>query len=298
MIDEKTKYFPKRSDKSPHLASSSQGKNKQKQVKKGQLRGHRIRIYMSIMMILILIIGNTLLVSARNFKGSDKWLVDFDGTKMNSNFTSSSINDETANIQPGDSIELKVQIKNSGKEKTDWYMTNEIIKTLEDAKITASGGVYEYRLSYIGNSNTETILYDSTTVGGEDTSQNQIGLHQATDSLEDYFYLDRLSTGQNGWVRLWLKVEGETQGNGYQQTLASLQMNYAVEKVPEGTTRTVVRRVTGDRVIQTAVRSPVKTSDDSDILFFSVILLISGLFLLIIGCYSLMKRKDNTKKGA
>ena len=49
-------------------------------------------------------------------------------------------------------------------------------------------------------------------------------------SLEEFFYLDRLVPGGDGIVTLKVELDGETQGNTYQNTLASLQMNFAVEK--------------------------------------------------------------------
>lgn len=49
---------------------------------------------------------------AKDYQGADGWQVNFTGGKMESNFKSSDVTDELANIQPGDSIELKVQFKN------------------------------------------------------------------------------------------------------------------------------------------------------------------------------------------
>ena len=133
--------------------------------------------------------------------------------------------DEMANIQPGDSIELKVKVTNSDSDSTDWYMTNEVIQTLEDAQESAAGGGYSYRLTYVGSDNTENVLYDSTTVGGEGTSKAGEGLKQVDNSTQEYFYLGRLASGESGMVHLTVGVEGETQGNGYQLTLAKLRMN-------------------------------------------------------------------------
>ena len=98
---------------------------------------------------------------AKDYPGADGWQVNFTGGKMESNFKSSDVTDELANIQPGDSIELKVQLKNSDSTDTDWYMTNEVIQTLEDAQSSAEGGAYEYKLTYVGSDNAEKVLYDS-----------------------------------------------------------------------------------------------------------------------------------------
>lgn len=229
--------------------------------------------------------GASMTAYAKDYQGKDGWEVEFDGKKLNSNFKTTDVSDETANVQPGDSIELKVQLKNSDSGKTDWYMTNEVVQSLEDAKNDASGGAYEYRLTFVNGQNEEKVLYDSAAVGGSNENQNEEGLHQATESLKDYFYLDRIDTGKTGTVHLWIKVEGETQGNGYQQTLAKLQMNFAVEKVAgDGTVRknTVVRTV--------------KTGDTSKVLLLCTIALISGIVLLIFGIISMKRNRDRGRK--
>ena len=195
---------------------------------------------------------------AKDSQGADRWQVNFTGGKMDSNFKSSDVTDELANIQPGDSIELKVQLKNSDSTDTDWYMTNEVIQTLEDAQSSAEGGAYEYKLTYV---------------------------KQIDSSTQEYFYLGRLASNNTGTVHLTVGVEGETQGNGYQLTLAKLRMNFAVEKVSAGKT------ITKNKIVKTT--NTVKTGDTARILLFCVLALISGLILLAYGIYTLNK---NTKR--
>ena len=103
-------------------------------------------------------------------------------------------------------------------------MTNEIIKTLEDGS-KATNGAYEYRLAYVDSQNNETLIYDSSTVGG-DRSQ---GLKEIK-GLDDYFYLGRLAKNDVGYVTLTLSVDGETQGNSYQATMAQLEMKFRCRK--------------------------------------------------------------------
>lgn len=155
---------------------------------------------------------------AKDYQGADGWQVHFTGDKMESNFENKTVSDELAAIQPGDSIELKVQLKNSDKGETDWYMTNEIIQTLEEAQESAEGGAYEYKLTYVGSDNTEKVLYNSDTVGGEGSSKTGEGLKELGNSTEKYFYLGRLASNGTGTVHLTIGIEGETQGNGYQNT--------------------------------------------------------------------------------
>ena len=222
---------------------------------------------------------------AKDYQGADGWQVHFTGDKMESNFENKTVSDELATIQPGDSIELKVQLKNSDKGETDWYMTNEIIQTLEEAQESAEGGAYEYKLTYVGSDNTEKVLYNSDTVGGEGSSKTGEGLKELGNSTEKYFYLGRLASNRTGTVHLTIGIEGETQGNGYQLTLAKLRMNFAVEKVSAGKT------ITKNKIVKTT--KTVKTGDTARVLLFCVLALISGLILLAYGIYTYNK---NTKK--
>ena len=72
----------------------------------------------------------------------------------------------------------------------------------------------------------ETVLYDSDTVGGEDKKSGEEGLHQATNSMEDYFYLDRLDKNETGTVELEVGLEGETQGNAYQKYTCKITVKF------------------------------------------------------------------------
>ena len=164
-------------------------------------------------------------------------------------------------------------------------MTNEVLQSSEDAKSVANGGAYEYRLAYTNQAGEETELYNSETVGGEGSD----GLHEASDSLEDYFYLYRLENGQSGMITLRVKVDGEAQGNDYQLTLAKLKMTFAVEKVTE----TTIRKTPGNKNV---ITNTVKTGDTSKILLFCALALISGIILLILGVNS-MKDRRRRKKG-
>ena len=84
-------------------------------------------------MALVMLAGGSLTAHAEELKGQDGWRAEFNGKKIVSNFDSGTLADEAGNVQPGDSITLKVEIKNSDTGSTDWYMTNEAIQSLEDA---------------------------------------------------------------------------------------------------------------------------------------------------------------------
>ena len=224
-------------------------------------------------MMVMMVIGTTMTANAEDFKSSANWLASFTGDKIESNFSTAALADEILQILPGDTITLEVGIQNSSEEETDWYMTNQVLETLEESKDSAEGGAYTYILTYIGSDGTETVLYSSETVGGEGTVADDLeGLHQATDSLEDYFFLERLDQAEKGTVRLFVELDGETQGNDYQDTLARLQMNFAVEKVA------------GPVVVQ--------TGDAANMMMYSAIAFGSGLVLLILAIMNGKRREE------
>ena len=166
--------------------------------------------------VIFLMVAAPLIVNAEDFQGSDGWLVEFLGKELASNFQSNQIQEEIFNIQPGDSVYFEVEVTNSADFTTDWYMANEVLRTLEESNDCAEGGAYTYILTYVDPEGTENVLYNSEVVGGEeDTTLEGEGLHQATNNLEEYFFLDRLEAGEGGFVSLYVKLDGETQGNDY-----------------------------------------------------------------------------------
>ena len=120
--------------------------------------------------------------------------------------------------------------------------------------------------------------------------------------MEDYFYLDRLDKNETGTVELEVGLEGETQGNAYQNTLAKLQLNFAVEKVSKktkvekGENKVVKKTMTGksSTIRKKAVTSP-KTGDTMHALLFSAIALVSGIVVLIIAVLAVKRRREDEK---
>lgn len=253
-------------------------------------------------------------VMADELTGDNNWLVEFNSDKqMVSNFASSNFDDVLDYMQPGDSALFTVEIKNSYGSETDWYMTNKVLKSLEDASNTAAGGAYSYMLTYIGPKGNKITLYNSDEVGGESYLKDLEGLHEATSALTDFFYLDTLSKGEVGMVSLYVKLDGETQGNDYQDTLAQIQMNFAVEIVPKGGDYERVERreeryiekriiiteedeyVINDEDVATTDSIPVltvKTGDDTIIIPLIVIAGILGVLLLAVGIAGIRLRKQ------
>lgn len=176
--------------------------------------------------------ASTIAVHAEDYTKDEGFAVTFTGEGIESNFTSSQIAAEISELQPGDSVTINVGVKNSDSRSADFYLNSQVLSSLEDSQASASGGAYGYSLIYTGPSGEELSLYDSDTIGGDSTSQGE-GLHKVQNGSGEYIYLDGLGAGQNGKVAIRVALDGETQGNGYQNTFASLQLNFAVERAAE-----------------------------------------------------------------
>ena len=168
-------------------------------------------------------------------------------------------------------------------------MKNFVDRTLEEAGFNlTNGGAYSYRLTYqrydknhyallgshydVSNdsqhkSGAEQVLYDSDDVGGENSINARTqGLREATTNLEDYFLLDTLNSHESGLVTLTVRFEGETQGNVYQNTVADIKMQFAVELANNTTT--------------TTTRTAVKTGDETNLIPYYIGMVVAGLIFL------------------
>lgn len=175
-------------------------------------------------------------------------------------------------MQPGDDVTFAINLRNDYSKSTNWYMTSKIVDSLEEG--SAANGAYTYYLRYVNNTNSANNrdIFRSETVGG----LNSEGLMEVNAALkedymasngEKYFYLDNLSRGQGGQVLLTVALDGETQGNDYQNRLADLKMNFAVQVVePSGTTSTN--------------RNAPKTGDENNLLPYYIVMILSGLLFL------------------
>ena len=63
----------------------------------------------------------------------------FDGSNITSDFSSEEVAKAFTNLQPGDDITVTVMYQNDYSESTDWYMANEVIKTLEKVDSAKNG---------------------------------------------------------------------------------------------------------------------------------------------------------------
>ena len=215
---------------------------------------------------------------ADSYQGREGMSVTFtsDG-KMKSNLDAAGFYDDVAGLQPGDDITFTIDLSNQNRESVDWYMINKVIRSLEDGS-AAAGGAYTYDLRYKGPAG-EKVLYSSDAVGGELAKESKAatGLHQASNAMEDYFYLDRMSTGQKGVLTLKVALDGETQGNAYVRTLADLQMRFAVE-------------LKSDNKV-------VRTGDETNLTPWYIGMGVSGALLLLLAIDSLRPRKKRRRKA-
>lgn len=228
-------------------------------------------------------------VSAETLYGSSEWKISFtDEDKLESNFKTADLDEVVYGMQPGDRVILTMSLENKNDTAADWYMTNEVLYSLEDRSSDSStgGGAYTYILTYTDKDGTEKTLFSSDTVGGDNINPDGEGLKGATSALKDYFYLDTMSTGQSGTVRLEVALDGETQGNSYQDTLADLQMNFAVS--PGGNASG-----TSEPNVPTEI---IKTGDETDISPFVLTACITGSLLLIIAFIGKREDKQSGRK--
>lgn len=186
---------------------------------------------LSVILGAALTLGLATAANAEHYTGGDNWSVKFTAdAEMDSTFHSSDLSEGMAGLQPGDDIVFTVTLKNEYPSATNWWMTNEILHSLEESvEAAAAGGAYTYELTYTSAAGHDIVLFSSDTVGGDEASPNGEGLYEINGALNDFFFLDTLEEGQTGRVTLLVALDGETQGNDYQDTRADLQLNFAVE---------------------------------------------------------------------
>lgn len=206
----------------------------------------------------------------------------FDGEELAWDEASGSIEEALRGLQPGDTVKIRINYKNDSGEKTDWYLRNEVLKTLEDAS-SAAGGGYSYKLTNHGKTGTMDI-FDSSAVGGSDNYEPSgiaKGLKAATDAteMEDFFYIDTLEADEGGYTELTVGLDGESQANVYENTAAELQLEYAVE-VDQG------------EDVYKYIHKKVDTGDTTNIMLTAGIF-VGALLLLILAVLSYRRdRKD------
>ena len=241
----------------------------------------------TFLVIVALMVFPVMTVFADDYTGGDDWSVDWDGTDMTSTFETGQINDLLSEMQPGDTLTVDVAINNSAKEEADMWLKNDVVNSFEDNE-KASGGAYTYKLTYKNTDGSDIILYASETVGGEDPDEEAgAGLYQADSATEEFFYLERMPAGKSGTVTLEVSLDGETQGNIYQNTMAKLELTFAAEAYHAPTHGEPTEPDTPDE-------NP-NTGDLFDPIPWCIAGTIAGLVLLFLG---LGRMKREKKEGA
>ena len=240
---------------------------------------------------LVLMLALPTVAFADHIEGSTGWFVEYNSAgRVEDNYTQRSWADNISKLQPGDDITLTIEIRQSNDTPADWYLSNAVLKSLEDGD--ASGSAYGYKLSYEGPSNSRT-LYESQSVGGKGSAD---GLADATNAMDDYFYLGTLSKGQTAKVTLNVSLDGETEGNAYFDTLARLSLKFAVEPNvnPENNyvNKTEEKQEVVNRTVPANRQNLAKTGDRTSM--FPVYLLIAAVGVL---CLAIAIRRIHNNKN-
>jgi hypothetical protein len=245
------------------------------------------------------------LAQSSEFSGS----CEFDGKNINSDFKTGKIAETVTDMEPGDSASFTVKYTNNSSDKTDWYMSNKVIQTLEKANSSKKGvtspgtgqaenGGYTYELIHTDKDNKQTVLFSNREVGGDARPGNMQGLEQATNALDDWFYIQTIGKGESGSVTLNIELEGETQANDYMDTEGELELRFAVELTKDGTVappgeKTPDKELKTKTVYKTKSGNGVRTGDTNHPGMWVSIMAFSGLTLLVLAIISIRRdRKE------
>ena len=237
--------------------------------------------FLALLIILITVAAVTAYAEDDPLEDVFSWTATYNGTTIETTFKQNELTDRLSSMLPGDVMTFNVSIANGSTVATRWYMKNWVKKTLEYETIAAWGG-YRYQLYYTKGSNV-TELYDSD-IGGQDQliTQNQgskEGLEEATLNLDEWFFLDTLNAGETGGtVTLIVSLDGETQGNVYQNTAAEIALQFAVER-------------------KTGNRTAVKTGDENNLTPYYILMIVTGLIFLYLALDAYTDRLYKKGKG-
>ena len=244
--------------------------------------------FFSLLLIGLLLCSLSVCAFAENGK---VWNATFtkDG-KMTSDFKKDVTDEIVSSMEPGQAATFTVRLKNDNASASNWYMSNKVIKTLEKTASGgdsgASGGTYTYLLTYTSPNGAVKELYNSQLVGGDtplsDGSRERVGLEEATVGLEEMFFLGQIGSGETGVVSLKVGLDGETLDNAYQLKTGDIVMNFAAE---------VASTTPGNHT------PGAKTGDETNLLPYYVIMIISGLVFLYLALDAITDRIYGRKRG-
>lgn len=239
--------------------------------------------FLSLALAALLALSSPVQALANSYEGKSNWVVTYTTSGvMSDNYSQQDFVDQVANLQPGDDITFTVTLTHENDSKADWYLSNQVVKSLEEGD--AQGSAYAYELTYAGPSGSRT-LYSSDRVGGDDSTA---GMADATNALDDYIALEQLSKGQTAKVTLKITLDGETESNDYFNKLAQVKFKFAVEPEPSPKTRTVTK---------TQNRTVVATGDQQRLFPFYVAMVVSGLLFAALAVQSVRQRKQEREEN-
>ena len=221
----------------------------------------------------------------------------FNGAKIVSDFSSSKIADKVTALQPGDKVQFKVKYTNKYGKKTNWYLSNEVLQTLEKADAarkvpkgtgTPENGGYTYSLIHTDKKGKKTTIFSNEKVGGEAKPAKMEGLEQATNATKDWFFIQTLDKGESGELELTVAFEGETEVNDYMDTDGGLALRFAVDL-------NTAKADNPDEPDNPVVSTP-QTGDNSSMLIPFLIMLAAGTALLIL-VFARLRRRDEETGG-
>lgn len=264
------------------------------------------RTWMSLLLAFALLSGSLFSAQAEQLQGKSGMKVSFNGSSIKANYKTSDLTKTAVEMLPGDSLTYEIGLDNSADYTASWYMSNTVRKSVEDNS-AAKGGAYTYDLRFVSSDGSETVIYDSASVGGEGTQ----GLEEATENLDgnqlnSYFFLGNVASGKSGTVRLTIALDGETQGNDYQDSLADLRMKFAANRSTDstgnggwGSGNNSGNSHGGGGAAARGGRStrPVKTGDETQLYPYYLAAGISGLLLLFLFFFRRKKEEEEDQEG-
>ncbi len=185
-----------------------------------------LNIVLALSLVVAGMSGTKLGVKAAEAEGpSYNWEVTYTGKAFTSTY------DENAavlkNAMPGDIIIYSVDyINGSEYESADFYMSADVVKSLEDGA-KAQGGAYSFRIIKNKDTASEEKLFDSETVGGDATES--VGLNQVSGKDGAYFALGSVKKGDRGNVTVEITLDGDSQTNNYMAAKANLNIKFGAE---------------------------------------------------------------------
>ena len=250
-----------------------------------------LRVILSAMVVLAL----PTIALAEDYTGQENWKVTYtSGGTMTDNYSKEEFIDRVGELEPGDSITFTVNLSHENKTAADWYMENEVIKSLEEgAQHDGKNSAYGYELKYKGPSSSKTLYSSEKGVGGDTNDAGTEGLGEATDALDEWLYLDNLKNGEKATMTLKVTLNGETESNAYFDTLAQIKLRFAVEAdTPEDNPnkKEEKREVVNQRQL-------VRTGDELRLFPYYVAMLVSGILLLGLAIVSVRERRKNREEG-